>query len=263
VLGLEPWSFRRLVAVSTAVLLTAMVVAYLASAIQPTVYGAEADVLLEVSDSAQESERQLATQEVLLGSRGVLAPVADRLDVPLRELTQSQDVRQIEGSQILRLQVRNEDPDLAVRLTQAIVDGYVQSVSKGAVADNTDEERRIRGEISELSVTAAAGRARLDEIAAARAAGAVAQSATPEERQLQLGDTTLAQRLGSLQSQLAQMAIERDNANPAEILTPAYLLDDPVGPRPLRAAAAGALLGIFVVAGLVALVARRPGNMAP
>lgn len=261
--GLESWSLRRLVTVSTALVLVSVLTAYLASALQPTVYGAQADVLFQVPGSSQEADRQLATQEVLLGSRGVLAPVAERLDVPLRDLTRAQSVEQIAGSQVLRLQVRNQDPELAVRLAQGIADRYVESVSNEAVALTSDEERRIRDEIAELSVTAAAGRARLDEIAAARAAGDVTLSATQEERQLQVEDTTLAQRIGALQSQLSGILVERDSASPAEILTPAYLLDDPVGPRPLRAAAAGALLGIFLAAGLVALAARhRPGGLA-
>jgi uncharacterized protein involved in exopolysaccharide biosynthesis len=249
----EAWSLRRLVGVSAALLLTTVLTAYLASAFQPTVYAAEADVLFEVTGSAQEGERQLATQEVLLSSRGVLSPVAEQFDVPLRDLTRSQDVEQLAGSQVLRTRVRNEDPDLAVRLTQAIAETYVESVSTGVVDTGAEQERRVRDEITDLSITAAAGRARLDEIAAARAAARGALAVTPEERQLQVEDTALAQRIGALQSQLTQILVARENASPGEILTPAYLLDGPVGPKPLRAAAAGAMVGLVLAISLLAL----------
>lgn len=70
--GVSTWSLRRLATVSTALMLLTILCAYLASASQPTLYGAQADVLFEVTGTAQEFERQLATQEVLLGSRGCL-----------------------------------------------------------------------------------------------------------------------------------------------------------------------------------------------
>ena len=265
--GLQSWSMRRVVTVSLVVLTLTILTSYLASAVQPTVYAAQADVLFEVTGSAQEGERQLATQEVLLGSRGVLAPAAERFDVPLRDLTRSQTVEQIAGSQVLRTQVRNQDPGLAVRLAQAIADSYVESVSSGAVNTDVEQERRLRDEITDLSITVATGRARLEQIAAARAA-AVAQggalTATPEERQLQLQDTSLSQRISALQAQLTAILVARDNADRARVLTPAYLLDEPVGPRPERAAAAGALLGILLVAALVALASRRrPRELGP
>ncbi|MDQ3430706.1 MAG: hypothetical protein M3467_00470, partial [Actinomycetota bacterium] len=265
-LSLATWSLRRLATVCTAIGLVTVLTAYFASAIQPPVYGAQADVLFEVTGSAQEGGRQLATQEVLLGSRGVLAPAAERFDVPLRELTRSQSVEQISGSQVLRTSVRNEDPTLAVRLAQAIADSYVSSVSTGTVDIGAEQERRLRDEITDLSVTAASGRARLEEIAAGRAV-AVAEArpapVTPEERQLQVQDTALAQRIGALQSQLTEILVTRESATRAKVLTPAYVLDEPVGPRPLRAAAAGVLLAIFLVAGLLALAARqRPGGLA-
>ena len=234
--------------------------AYLASASQPTVYGAQADVLFEVTGSSQESERQLATQEVLLGSRGVLAPVADRFDVPLRELTESQDAQQIAGSQVLRTELRNQDAELAVRLAQAIADSYVASVTSGVSDTGAEEERRILAEVTELSVTAAAGRARLEEFAAARAAAGPRGAAlvvSAEERNLQVQDTALSQRISALQARVSEILAERENSVRARVLTPAYLLDEPVGPRPLRAVAAGAMLGLLLVSALLTLGLRR------
>jgi uncharacterized protein involved in exopolysaccharide biosynthesis len=254
------WSLQRLLTVAATVLLLTVLSAYLVSALQPTVYAAEADVLFSVTGSSQEGERQLATQEVLLSSRGVLSPVAERFDVPLPELTRSQDVEQLAGSQVLRTRIRNNEPELAVRLAQGVAESYVASVSTGVTDLGAEQERRIRDEITDLSVRAAAGRARLDEIAAARAgaaAGPGGLAVTAEERNLQVEDTALTQRVSALQSELTQILVQRETATPAEILTPAYLLDQPVGPRPVRAAAAGAMLGLVLSSGLLALGLRR------
>lgn len=255
--ALDRWSLARLVATALILLLISTAAAYLASAGRPTVYGAQADLLFEVPGSSQEAERQLATQEVLLSSRGVLAPVAERFDVPLPVLTAAQAVELLPGTQVLRLQVHNEDPDLAVRLTQAIADGYITSVSSDVSGAGSEQEREARDQIAELSVTAAAGRARLDEIAAERATGRTTSAATEEERRLQVEDTALTQRINSLQTQLTEILVQGENARPAEILTPAYLLDEPVGPRPKRAAAAGAMIGLVLGAGLLIVALRR------
>ncbi len=254
------WSLQRLLTVAATVLLLTVLSAYFVSALQPTVYAAEADVLFSVTGSSQEGERQLATQEVLLSSRGVLSPVAERFDVPLPELTRSQDVEQLAGSQVLRTRIRNNEPELAVRLAQGVAESYVASVSTGVTDLGAEQERRLRDEITDLSVRAAAGRARLDEIAAARAGAAASPgglAVTAEERNLQVEDTALTQRVSALQSELTQILVQRETATPAEILTPAYLLDQPVGPRPVRAAAAGAMLGLVLSSGLLALGLRR------
>lgn len=254
--SLRTWSVRRVIAVSAGLVLLCVLVAYLVSGAQPTVYGAQADVLYKVPGSSQEAERQLATQQVLLSSRGVLAPVAERFDVPLAALTASQQVEILAGSEILRLQVRNEDAGLAVRLAQAIADSYIASVSTSLGDIGSEQERQLRDQITDLSVAAAAGRTRLDEIAALRAAGGVTAETSREERRLQIEDTTLTQRISTLQAQLTELLIQGENARPAEILTPAYLLDEPVGPKPVRAAAAGAMVGLLLAGGLLAVVLR-------
>lgn len=255
--ALERWSLARLVLTAIGLLLLCTAAAYVASAGRPTVYGAQADLLFKVPGSSQEAERQLATQEVLLSSRGVLAPVAERFNVPLPTLTAAQSVELLPGTQVLRMQVHDQDPDLAVRLTQAIADGYIASVSSGTSGAGSEEEREVRDQIAELSVTAAAGRARLDEIAAERAAGRATAETTREERRLQVEDTTLTQRINTLQTQLTEILVQGENARPADILTPAYLLDEPVGPRPQRAGAAGAMVGLVLGAGLLLVALRR------
>lgn len=254
--SLQTWSAQRLFAVSTALVLLFVLTAYLASSTQPTVYGAQADLLFKVPGSSQEAERQLATQQVLLSSRGVLAPVAERFDVLLPTLAASQQVELLAGSEILRLQVRNEDADIAVRLTQAIADSYIESVSTTLGDAGSEQERQLRDQIADLSVAAAAGRTRLDEIASLRAAGDGTPEASSEERRLQVEDTTLTQRISTLQAQLTELLIRNASGRPAEILTPAYLLDEPVGPKPVRAAAAGAMVGLLLAGGLLALALR-------
>lgn len=261
--SLRTWSPRRLTAACLALVAVSTLCAYLASAARAPVYAARADVLFELSGSSQEAERQLATQRVLLSSRGVLEPVARKFDVPLSELTRSQEVEQISGSEILRLQVRHPDRVLAVRLTQAVADGYVAAVSAPEAAGGEEQERQVRDKITQLSVTAAAVRARLEDIAAARAAGNAGPRATEEERQLQVQESTLSPQISALQAQLTELLVARENDRPARILTEAYLLDEPVAPQPVRAAAAGAMAGILLASLLLALALRGRGIFLP
>lgn len=64
---------------------------------------------------------------------------------------------------------------------------------------------------------------------------------------------------GGVISQYVKVAENRTSQARASVLTPAYLLDDPIEPKPVRAIAAGALVGLALASAFVAMVlqARR------
>ncbi|HVM27385.1 MAG TPA: hypothetical protein VM433_06900 [Mycobacteriales bacterium] len=246
---------------ATALLAVSMIVlstlaAYFAASLQPTTYGAQVEVLYELSGGGQEADRELATQEVLLSSRVILAPVAEELGVPLRELAGSQDVGQVADSQVLRTVIGNEDPQLAVRLAQAVAERYVQAAGTRPVPDGMQDPASLQARIADLNAEAAAVRAELGQLAADRVRTGQPAGAplTPAERALQAQDESLAGQIRAAQDELR--LVQQSTAR-ARILTPAYLLDEPLGPRPVRAGAAGAMVGIVLAGALVLLVARQ------
>jgi uncharacterized protein involved in exopolysaccharide biosynthesis len=67
----------------------------------------------------------------------------------------------------------------------------------------------------------------------------------------------LIQQSTEVLSRLEDVAID-DFAGPrVEQITEAYVLDEPVSPRPLRAAATGAVGGALVAAAVIAYLVRR------
>jgi len=144
------------------------------SALQPSTYAAQVDLLHEPSDtSASDSiDRQLATHQVLLLRRSLLNDVAEAVGRDPEELVENVTVEVVAGSSILRLQVVDQDSDRVERAAAAVADRSV------GLADG-------------FAPTSGIGR--------------------------------------------------------VQVVSAPTLLDEPVGPQPLRAAAAGALLGLVLV----------------
>ena len=173
------------------------------SLLQPTVYGAQADILLtarpELSDAAV--DRAMITQTMVVTSDPVLGPVASQAGVPLSRLRDEVSVDIVGRSSILRITVGDRDQTRAVQLVQLITAAYL------------------------------------------RAPGAAPTPAVP-----------LPTPAGST----APPPSAADVGAPIvpTVLVPATPLDQPLQPRPLRALAAGAILGLLVAAGVVTLVLR-------
>ena len=249
-------SLRGTVAAVAGVLVLSLTSAFVVSALQPTTYGAQAEVYYEVTGSSQEADLQLATQQVLLGSRGVLEPVADTYGITLAELSESQQVERVGDSQVLRLLVTGTDAGLTVQLAQDIVDSYVQTVSADAGgAQDAGREQALQQRIAELATVAAADRARLDELSEQRAQAVAAGrelDVSGEEQHLQARQQRLREQIATAQADLTRIGVARQIGGDARVLTPAYALDKPLGPNPVRAAAAGLIAGLLLSAAVIA-----------
>jgi uncharacterized protein involved in exopolysaccharide biosynthesis len=71
---------------------------------------------------------------------------------------------------------------------------------------------------------------------------------------------SLLGRIGSLQDRLTELQVLQITDAGARILTPAYLVDEPLEPQPQRAAAAGGLAGLFLACLVLLVVARTRGE---
>ena len=128
--GRRPSPWLTLVLAGTALVVAALIAAFAVAGLQDKVYGGRVDILYlagpEVSLDVR--ERVLATQAQLVGSRAVLQPVANRVQMPLAELQAAVSV-DVDLSDVLRLTVGNEDPVQAQRLAQAVASRYVAVAS--------------------------------------------------------------------------------------------------------------------------------------
>jgi uncharacterized protein involved in exopolysaccharide biosynthesis len=225
---------------------------------RPSVYGAQADVLVNprAGQSDATTDRVLATQEIILRSGAVLDPVADVTGIPVRRLEKALSVEVVNQSNVVRITVADRDPATAQRLTRLIVERYEQQTSFLTVEDLARSTASLEQQLHHLAASLAVDQDRLARLARGRRPG------TPlsiEERRLQLVAATTRRRLEVVQEQLADTPLRQlEQVQPhPRILVPAHLLKDRLGPRPVQAAATGALVGVFVAAAIV-LVLLRP-----
>ena len=311
----RPWPTRA-VALAAATIagftLVGALVGYLVANSRTKVYAARAEVTYLLDESIPtdflRTDRRLATQLVTLRSRSVLGPIAERRDLDVDDLINDVTAEVIESSEVIRIEVRNRDPDLAVAVAGEIVTNYGFQVAPENDVTQIDPERRTIATVEHDIVSVLLDRRDLDEVpdttgvdAAARqivlidrraaVAEEMADATTETERQalelearaidreliallggftVDLGPNPTVdqiaqlkvfdQRLTDLLGERAELLAEPDDTESAvitpSVLTPPYVLDDPVEPIPLRSALGGGLLG-FLVGVIVVLVQRR------
>ncbi|WP_222192792.1 hypothetical protein [Modestobacter italicus] len=186
---------------------------------------------MATSSNSTADDQAMATQVALMTSRPVVAAVSEQYDMTVEELTASVTSERVDRSQILRLTVEDGDPDRAVDIAESITNAFLER-SAGRSLQAAGELTYITGRIDELEQ-------RLADL----------QSGDPDQQ-------LIVEQLIDLQVRLTDLQLPPDP--PVELLTAPYELPDPVGPQPIRSAAAGALVGIVLAAvTMVFLLAKR------
>lgn len=240
--------------VGTLILGLAVGAGYGLSVAQDPVYGAETDVLYRVPESSgARAERDLATQQVIAQGRSVLQPVAGDAGMPVEELQEIVSVEIVGQSDVLRITMAHPDPDRAVDLAQAVADRYVRTVTEGPVTE-PEAATLVEATIDELAAELAAVE---EELAAVESEPADPAAVADGER-LRAEAEDLQGRIDGLERLLSGSTIAPGGAE-VRVLTPAYLLEEPLAPQPLRAGVAGGIGGLLVVGALGAVLARRWG----
>jgi uncharacterized protein involved in exopolysaccharide biosynthesis len=210
-------------------LLLGVLVGFLTTLAMETQYAAVTDFEYPISQEQPtgflREDRNLTTQVVLLGNRAVLLPVAAKNGLSVEDLAEKSSAEVVDGSEIVRLEVRDPDRAVAVKLASEISAQYIDVTSAFA-----QESRQY--------VLAQLDKVQRDLAAAETAA----------ERE------SLIERRAALRDRLDSLRLA---SAPARILTPAYSPDEPVSPNRLLAAAAGGLAALLVGLVAVALLMRR------
>jgi uncharacterized protein involved in exopolysaccharide biosynthesis len=255
------WVHRPLGIVAVAAIALAAVVVCTLVALpvllsRPAVYGAQADILVNpggnLSDAA--TDRALVTQEVILSSRAVLDPVAAATGITARRLEQALSTEVVNQSNVVRITVADRDQRTAQRLAQLITEEYEKHASLATLTGVAKSTSYLEGQLADLSAALAGYQDQLARLARGRGQG---RPISTRERQLQLTVAATRQRLETVQDQLAQAPLRIVEQPQPQILVPAHGLRDPLRPRPVQAAATGALVGLFVAA-VIVLVLFRP-----
>ena len=227
---------------AVAVVVAATVAATAASALGRRIYGGQVDILVNTRgyDSEAASTRLLTTQKVILESERVLGSVGRIEHMSFRDLRHAISTEVVGQTEILRVTVGDAHRARAQRLAEAVAESYVTASSP--------PPRVPDPETAAVAASLADVRARNAPLEAARTAGAESAPPGPDEQRLVAEESTLAAHLNALQ---AGQAAAAPGPKDVRVLSPARLLDHPIRPRPLQAAAGGFLVGLFLASGVL------------
>jgi hypothetical protein len=236
----------RLAVLFSLVVAVGAAVGFYGSALVPKEYAARAELQYKLSKSVPNEllreDRTLTTQKVLLHSRVVLAPVAKENRVAPEDLAKNISADVVANSEIIEVELRDRSPERAQRLLTAVVDRYL-------VEANRDWQDPVRAYI-EAQIAGLEDQLRVVQ-------GQLRPGISPErgaeliKRQQDLTDLVVHFR------EALSNPSESMSQPPARMLIAPYSIAEPVRPRPLLNAAAGAAAAFVLAAFVVLVIARR------
>ena len=248
------WLTPRLVMLTLTIILLGAAAGLAGALVLPKTYGARAEILYSASQPQQggdplQQDRQLSTQLVLLKSRAVLGPVAQKQGRRYEDLDKDVSVSILENSNVIQVEARASTEPVALQTLQAVTTGYLAlSGQPSGVA------RNLSAQLAEARQNTAQLQARIPPLVSAVLAGTATQTSLDDAR-AQLAASQAREK--ALQARIDEITLTGQSGPPAQLLTPPYSLPDPVSPRPPIAAGIGALVGAIVAGTMLAVGVRR------
>jgi polysaccharide biosynthesis transport protein len=148
--------------------------AFVTSSLMTPIYEADATVLIEHQldtgrtnfESIQAAERRTQTFSQLVTSRPVLVPVIENLELPYSysDLEENVSVSHTRETQLVRIAVRDPDPDLAAAIANAINVRFTDYVRETQAPPFGDLDADVGATSDELTGLMEAIQARIDEL---------------------------------------------------------------------------------------------------
>jgi len=220
----------------------------------PKTYGARAEILYSIGKDQQggdplKQDRQLSTQLVYLKSRAVLGPVAQKQGRQFKDLDEDLSVQVLDNSEVIQVEAHGVSKLAAMQTLQAVMDGYLTLIGQP-----TGVSRNLDTQLADAHLNTTRIQTQVTQLTTAVLAGTATQTSLNDAR-AQL--TVSLDREKAIQARIDELKLTGQAGPDAQLLTPPYSLPDAVFPQPLIAAGTGALVGLIVAGGVVAVGARR------
>jgi uncharacterized protein involved in exopolysaccharide biosynthesis len=225
----------RLVLLALTIILIGTAGGLAGALVLPKTYGARAEIFYPISQEqggdALRQDRHLSTQLVLLESRAVLGPVAQKQGRQFEDLDKDVSVKVLENSEVLQV--------------EAVMDGYLELAGQtSGVARNLETQLAVvRQKTAQLQT-------QVQELTTGVLTGTATQTSLNEAR-TQLAASLDRQKM--IQARIDEIKLTGQVETVAQPLTPPYPLPDPVSPQPLISAGTGALVGLLIAGGMAAV----------
>lgn len=246
----------RLALLTVTIILLGTAAGLAAALILPKTYGARAEILYPVQDQAPsdplKQDRQLSTQLVLLKSPAVLAPVAQKQGREVRDLEKDVSVQVLENSEVIQVEAHGSTQQAAQQTLQDVINGYLALASQP-----TGVVRNLETQLAQAKANTAQLQTQVEQLRTAVLAGNATQASLDAARAQLAASQDLEK---ALQTRIADAKLTGQQGPQAQLLTPPYPLPDPVFPQPLIAGGTGALVGVVVAGGMLAISLRRQAS---
>jgi hypothetical protein len=253
----DSWLTPRLAMLALTIILLGTAAGLGGALVLPKTYGARAEILYAVGDAQQggdplKQDRQLSTQLVLVKSRAVLGPIAQKQARQFEDLDKDVTVSILENSNVMQVEAHASTEPVAMQTLQAVVTGYLALAGKpSGVVGN------LQAQLAESRLNTTQLQTRVQQLTSAVLAGTASQTSLDDAR-AQLAASL--DREKAIQARIDDATLTGQVGPVAQVLTPPYSLPDPVYPRPLTAAGTGALVGLVVAGGMLGIGASRASS---
>jgi uncharacterized protein involved in exopolysaccharide biosynthesis len=158
-------------------------------------------------------------------------------------------VEVLENSEVIQVEAHGSTELAAMQTLQAVMDGYL-----ALAGQPSGVARNLETQLADARQNTAQLQSRVPQLTTAVLAGTATQASLDEAR-VQLAASL--DREKTIQARIDEVKLTGQVGPGAQLLTPPYSLPGPVDPQPLIAAGTGALVGLVMAGGVLAVGARR------
>lgn len=176
------------------------------------------------------------TQGTVVDSNSLLAPIAEKYDIPIKQFNEDLEAGVVPGTQTVRFDYFDNDADLALDIVTDLQADYLARVTERASAEAMvtleDESARLLEELEQAK----------DELSRMRNPTGIGLTVEQQDKQSEIA--SLRARLVELDRLILTAELdELNNTRVPRVTAEPYVFDEPYTPRPKRMAVVGFILG--------------------
>jgi hypothetical protein len=246
----------RLLGIGAVIVLAAVIAGLAVTFLRAPVYAARADLIFPVdqdrSSGFLRDDRRLLTHIEQIRNWANLEPITSEEGLKLRDVEKRLSVKIVGGSEIIRVELQDTDPERGLALVKKIVDSYVKFVhDSGPIRAKTLLEKDLSVSQDRLKQIST----RLSELApivANTADIAGSQRALREVGQLEQESGTLFTRVSDIEAQLDSLDVQEALELSTPVIAEPHLLAEPVLPNKVFDVVLAGVMGMMVAAVVLA-----------
>lgn len=252
------WRWSWLFVVGTTL---AAAAALLVSRSQPPLYAAKGTILVNQAQAVTGptytdvlANQQLSkTYSQLVTSGPVLERVGENLGFTYKQLRKMVSAGVRRDTQLIDITVKHRDPETAARVANEVARVFADQIRQAQLGQQTTAESDLEAQIAALQASINERQRDIQRLSAP------VPGLSDAERQQQLSTaqaqlTSLRENQATVERRLQELRIDLARSiNSVSLANPARVPEQPVSPRTPLNVALGALLGLLVVGGFVAL----------